>query len=178
MAKEAVEVGKQASYALNVEETQARFTEELAKVCRDYWMVIWADAFNLAGIPIDSEWRQWGNVYYHPEIREISVALPSPSTTTLESSEQPLTAQATFPLPAASKGPSQAGDQGQGADGAKDKGKGKGKETKPSSETKDAAKAKAKETEAKTKEIDPQAKDVPASQPSQKEDPPPPKAKK
>ena len=49
-------------------------------------------------------------------------------------------------------------------------------ETKPSSKAKDAAKAKAKETKGKTKEIDPQAKDVLASQPSKKEDPP--KAKK
>ena len=55
LAKEAVEARKQASYALNVEETQARFIEELAEVCRDYWMVTWAEAFNLAGIPADSE---------------------------------------------------------------------------------------------------------------------------
>ena len=35
----------------------------------------------------------------------------------------------------------------------------------------------AKEAEAKTKEADPKAKDAPISQLSQKEDPPPPKAK-
>ena len=78
------------------------------------------------------------------------------------------------------KGPSQAGDQGQGANGAEDKGKGKW--TKPLSEAKDAAKAKeaeakAKEAEAKIKEADPKVKDAPTSQPSQKEDPYPPKAK-
>ena len=44
-------------------------------------------------------------------------------------------------------------------------------------EAKDAAKAKAKETKAKTKETNPKAKDNPTSQLSQKEDPPPPKAK-
>ena len=66
-----------------------------------------------------------------------------------------------LPLPKASKWPSQAGDQGQRAKGAKDKSK--GKETNSSSEAKDAAKAKAKEIKAKTKEIDPQTKDVPAS---------------
>jgi len=91
-----------------------------------------------------------------------------------------LTAQATLPLPKASKGFSQAGDQGQEAEVAKDKGK--GKETKPPSKTEVAAKAKeaaikAKETDSKTKGIDPMAKDISASQPSQKEDPPPPKAK-
>ena len=52
----------------------------------------------------------------------------------------------------------------------------------PPSEAKDAAKAKeaaakAKETEAKTKEVDPKAKNVLISEPSQKEDPHPPKAK-
>ena len=115
-----------------------------------------------------------GNAYYHPEIREIPGALLSPFTTAPESSEQPLTVQTILPLPEALKGPSQAGDQGQGTDGAKDKGK--GMETKPSSKAKDAVKAKAKETKGKTKEINPQAKDVLASQPSEKEDPP--KAKK
>ena len=97
-----------------------------------------------------------------------------------------MTAQAALPLLEASKGPSQTSDQGQGVDGAKDKGK--GKETKPPSEAKDAVEAKdatkakevktkAKEAEAKTKEADPKAKDGPTSQPSQKEDLPPPKAK-
>lgn len=140
----------------------------------------------LAGVLVDLEWRQPGSVYYHPEIHEVLTAIPAPSALTLESSEQPLTAQATLSLPKASKGPSQACDQGQGAEVAKDKGK--GKETKHPLEVKDAAKAKdatkakdgatkPKETEAKTKEVDPKAKDTPASQPSQKEDPPPPKAK-
>ena len=77
-----------------------------------------------------------------------------------------MTTQVTLPLPKASKGSSQAGDQGQGVEVAKDKGK--GKETKPPSETKDAAKAKevaakAKKIEAKTKEVDPKAKDTPIS---------------
>ena len=141
------------------------------------------------------KWRQPGNVYYHPEIHEILVTLPSSSNTTLESSEQPLTAQAALPLPKTLKGPSQASDQGQGADAVNDKGRGKG--TKPPLEAKDADKAKetkaktkeanpkakdalakAKEVEAKTKEVDLKAKDAPISQPSQKEDPSPsPKAK-
>ena len=85
-----------------------------------------------------------------------------------------MTVQATLPPPEASKGPNQAGDQGQGAEVAKDKGK--GKDTKPPSEAKDAA-AKVKEAEAKSREADPKAKDAPVSQPSKKEDPPPQKAK-
>ena len=78
------------------------------------------------------------------------------------------------------KGSSETADQGQGAEGAKDKGKGKG--TKPPLEAKDATKVKevedkAKEVEAKTKEVDPKAKDALTIQQSQKEAPPPLKAK-
>ena len=39
LAKEATKAERQASYTLDVEETQARLTEELAKVCRDYYNV-------------------------------------------------------------------------------------------------------------------------------------------
>ena len=57
LANEAVEVEKQASYTFSVEETQATLTEELAKVCRDYCMATWAEALNLARVPVDSKWR-------------------------------------------------------------------------------------------------------------------------
>ena len=73
-----------------------------------------------------------------------------------------------LPLPAISKGSSQAGDQGQRVEGEKGKGKNKGK--KPSAKAKDAAKA--KEAKAETQEADPKAKDAPTTKPSQKEDPP------
>ena len=89
--KEAAEAEKRASYALGVEETQARLTKKLVEVCRDYCNVTWAEALNLAGVPAVSEWRQLGNVYYHPEICEIPVAFTSPSAIAPESSEQPLT---------------------------------------------------------------------------------------
>ena len=123
---------------------------------------------------MDSEWRQLEKVYFHSKIREVLVALLSPSATSPKSSEQPLTTQATFTLPEAVKGPSQASDQSQRVEGAKDKGK--DKETKPPAEAKETTKAKTQETEARNKEIDPKAKDIPPSKPSQKEDPP--KAKK
>ena len=55
-----------------------------------------------------------------------------------------------------------------------EKGKGKGKGKKLSSKSKDAAKE--KEAETKTQGANPQAKDVPFSQPSQNEDPPAPPA--
>ena len=50
LAKEAAEAKRQASYTLDVEETQARLTEELAKVCRDYCNVTWDEALNVARV--------------------------------------------------------------------------------------------------------------------------------
>ena len=124
---------------------------------------------DVVGVPADSVWRQPGSIYYHPDIREVPGAIPSPSALALETSKQPLTIQVVLLLPVTLKGSSQAGNQGQRAEGAKDKRK--GKEKKPSSEAKDATKdkkvaTKAKEAEAKTKEVDPKAKDVLTSQSS------------
>ena len=53
MAKEATEAEKQASYLFGVKETQARLTEELTEVCKDYCNVICNEALNVARVPID-----------------------------------------------------------------------------------------------------------------------------
>lgn len=66
MAEEAAEASKQASYLLWVKETEVRLAEELAEVCRDYCKATWVKVLNLAGVLVDSEWRQPGSVYYHP----------------------------------------------------------------------------------------------------------------
>ena len=50
-------------------------------------------------VPVDSEWKQLGRVYYHPDIREVPDALTSPSAKAPESSEQLLTTQAALPSP-------------------------------------------------------------------------------
>ena len=54
LAKEATEAEKRAAYQLGVEETEARLTKELLKVCRDYCNITWDKALNAAGVPIDS----------------------------------------------------------------------------------------------------------------------------
>ena len=54
LQKEAAEAEKQASYALGVEETQSRLTEEFASVARDYCDVTWEKALDAAGVPADS----------------------------------------------------------------------------------------------------------------------------
>ena len=127
--KEAAKASKQESYLLDVEETQIRLVKELVEICRDYCKITWEEALNLIGVPTNSEWRQPGSVYYHPEIRKVPTTIPPPSALAPESSRQPLTTQVTLPFPEVSKGSSQAGDQGQEVEVAKDKGK--GKETKP-----------------------------------------------
>ena len=53
MAKKAVEAEKQTSYLLDVKEAQARLTEKLAEVCRDYYNLTWDEALNVVGVPVD-----------------------------------------------------------------------------------------------------------------------------
>ena len=116
LAREVAEAEKQASDILGMKETQARLTEELAEVCRDYYNVTWDEALNVAGVPIDSALRQPGSMYYHPDIREVPGAIlplgaiPSPSNLVLEASKQSLVAQTALPPPEALKGSSETED--------------------------------------------------------------------
>ena len=54
-----------------MEETEARLSEELPEVCRDYYCISWAHALNAAGVPTDSVLRLPEKVFFPPEIREI-----------------------------------------------------------------------------------------------------------
>ena len=49
LLKEAAETEKQASYALGVQETQSRLTEEFSTVARDYCDITWGKALDAAG---------------------------------------------------------------------------------------------------------------------------------
>ena len=57
LLKEAAEAEKQASYALGVQETQSRHTEEFSAVARDYCDITWGKALDAAGVPTDSSLR-------------------------------------------------------------------------------------------------------------------------
>ena len=57
LVKEAGEIEKQATYTLGVEETQARLTEELFAVCREYCGISWGKALNVARVPVESDLR-------------------------------------------------------------------------------------------------------------------------
>ena len=49
LQKEVAKAEKQASYALGVEETQSRLTEEFSSVARDYCDITWEKALDAAG---------------------------------------------------------------------------------------------------------------------------------
>ena len=57
LIKEAAEAEKQASYALVVQETQSRLTEEFSAVARDYCDITWGKTLDAAGVPADSSLR-------------------------------------------------------------------------------------------------------------------------
>ena len=57
LLKEATEAEKQAAYALGVQETQSRLTEEFSAVARDYCDITWGKALDVAGILADSSLR-------------------------------------------------------------------------------------------------------------------------
>ena len=71
LVKEATEAKKQAAYTLRVDETQARLTEELTTVCRDYCSISWGKALDAAGVSVGSDLRRPESIYYDPEIREL-----------------------------------------------------------------------------------------------------------
>ena len=53
LLKEVTEAEKQAAYALGLQETQSRLTEEFSAVARDYCNITWGKAFDVAGILAD-----------------------------------------------------------------------------------------------------------------------------
>ena len=56
---------------LGIEETQAKLTEELSAVCREYCGISWGKALDVAGVPVGSDLRRPESIYYGPEIREL-----------------------------------------------------------------------------------------------------------
>ena len=68
LLKEAAEAEKQVAYALGVQETQSRLTEEFSTVARDYCDITWGKALDAAGIPADSSLRRPESIYYDSDI--------------------------------------------------------------------------------------------------------------
>ena len=84
LLKEATEAKKQAAYALGVQETQGRLTEEFSVVARDYCDITWGKSLDVAGILADSSPRRPESIYYDPDICELS----GPSSSPLEQPAQ------------------------------------------------------------------------------------------
>ena len=98
LQKEAAEAEKQASYALGVEKTQSRLTEEFSSVARDNCDVTWEKALDAVGVPADSSLRRPESVYYDPDIQPLLGSEPPPSEQPAPVSEAPTTNQA-LPAP-------------------------------------------------------------------------------
>ena len=70
LIREAAEAEKSAARQLGAQETEARLSEEIPEVCRDYCSISWAHALDAAGVPADSALRLPENIFYPQEIRE------------------------------------------------------------------------------------------------------------
>ena len=131
--KEVAEAEKEAAYALGVQETQGRLTEEFSAVARDYCDISWGKALDVAGIPADSSLRRPESIYYDPDIRELSDPSSSPPEQPAQMSKVPIADQVP-PAPVEvsidsrqDAGKGKEAEALQGKDKGKDKDKGKGK---------------------------------------------------
>ena len=138
LLKEAAEVEKQALYALGVQETQSRLTEEFSAVARDYCDITWEKALDAAGVPADSSLRRPESVYYDLDIQAFPGSDSPPPEQPALVSEVPATNQA---LPAPVEVPTdshQDAGQGkkveasQGKDNNQEQDRGKASDTAPS----------------------------------------------
>ena len=135
LLKEAAEAEKQTAYALEVQETQSRLTEEFSSVARDYCDITWGKALDAAGIPADSSLRLPESTYYDSDIRELPGSGFPPLEHPIQVSEAPTTDQVP-PAPMEAPTDSRQDDvQGkkveapQGKEKNQDKGKGQASDT-------------------------------------------------
>ena len=91
LLKEAAEAEKQTAYALGVQETQSRLTEEFSTLARDYCDITWGKALDAAGIPADSSLRRPESIYYDSDIRELPGFGSPPPEQPAQVSEAPTT---------------------------------------------------------------------------------------
>ena len=68
LLKEAAEAEKQASYALGVQETQSRLTEEFSAVARDYCDITWGKALDAAEVLANSSLIRPKSICYDSDI--------------------------------------------------------------------------------------------------------------
>ena len=131
LPKEAAEAEKQASYALGVQKTQSRLTEEFSAVARDYCDITWGKALDAARVPADSSLRRPESIYYDSDIQELLGSDSPPSEQPAQVAEAPAANQALLAPVEDPTDSRQGTGQGekvvapQGEDKNQDKGKGK-----------------------------------------------------
>ena len=108
LLKEAAEAEKQASYALGVQETHSRLTEEFSSVARDYCEITWEKALDATGVPANSSLRRSESIYYDPDIQAFPGSNSPPLEQPASASEAPATSQA---LPASMEVPTDSQDR-------------------------------------------------------------------
>ena len=77
---------------------EARLSEEIPEVCRDYCSTSWAHALDAAGVPADSALRLPESIFYPQEIRENPDGVQA-------ATEQDLTVPDAVPMPDMAKNP-------------------------------------------------------------------------
>ena len=89
VAREVAEAAVVTSYERGITDTEARLTEEVATVCRDYITVSWGVALDRAAVPADSDLRKVENIFFPEDIREIPLEEPLPEKVTTSDSHIP-----------------------------------------------------------------------------------------
>ena len=121
-----------------MEETQARLTEELSAVCREYCSISWGKALGVVGVLKGSNLRWPESIYYDPEIHELRGPSSHPEQAT-QASEQSMADQGP-PAPLEVPKDSNQGDgQGKKAEDPKGMNKGQDKKKNPSNPTEKAS---------------------------------------
>ena len=77
MAREAAEATVAASYECGVADTEARLTEEVAGICRDYVTESWGVAMDRAAVPANSDLSRIENIFFPEDIRDVLGSDPS-----------------------------------------------------------------------------------------------------
>ena len=68
MARQAAKATVAVSYERGVKDIKARLTEEVAVVCRDYYIESWGVAMDRVGVPADSELRRIENIFFPEDV--------------------------------------------------------------------------------------------------------------
>ena len=88
LAREAVEAVVATSDECGVADIEAKLTEEVAAVCRDYITMSWGVALDRAAVPTDFDLQKIENIFFPEDIREIPGSVPP---------EEPLSGPITAP---------------------------------------------------------------------------------